>query len=112
MFNASFASTVIIMAFIIVRGFQALALFLRYPHPKSLPSGEGTYYRPAGLYARSFASTVIIMTFIIVRGVQALALLLRYPHPKSLPSGKGLAIALLDSMCGVSRVLSCAKLFE
>ena len=41
MFNASFASAVIIMTFIIVRGFQALALFLRYPHPKSLPSGEG-----------------------------------------------------------------------
>ena len=41
MFNASFASAVIIMTFIIVRGFQALALFLRYPHPKSLPSGKG-----------------------------------------------------------------------
>ena len=41
MFNASFASAVIIMTFIIVREFQALALFLRYPHPKSLPSGKG-----------------------------------------------------------------------
>ena len=41
MFNASFASAAIIMTFIIVRGFQALALFLRYPHPKSLPSGKG-----------------------------------------------------------------------
>ena len=41
MFNASFASAVIIMTFIIVRGFQALALLLRYPHPKSLPSGKG-----------------------------------------------------------------------
>ena len=41
MFNASFASAVIIMTFIIVRGFQALALFLRYPLPKSLPSGKG-----------------------------------------------------------------------
>ena len=71
MFNASFASAVIIMTFIIVRGFQALALLLRYPRPKSLPSGEGTYYRPTGLYA-----------------------------------------ALPGSMCGVSRVLSCAKLFE
>ena len=49
MFNASFASAVIIMTFIIVRGFQALALFLRYPHPKSRVSGEGTYCRPAGL---------------------------------------------------------------
>ena len=29
MFNASFASAVIIMTFIIVRGFQALALLLR-----------------------------------------------------------------------------------
>ena len=64
------------------------------------------------MFNASFASAVIKMTFIIVRGFQALALLLRYPHPKSLPSGKGLAIALLDSMCGVSRVLSCAKLFE
>jgi len=112
MFNASFASAVIIMTFIIVRGFQALALFLRYPHPKSLPSGEGTYCRPDGLYVRCFASAVIIMTFIIVLGFQALALLLRYPHPKSLPSGKGLIIALPGSMRGVSRVLSCAKLFE
>ena len=51
MFNASFASAVIIMTIIIVRGFQALALLLRYPHPKSLPSGEGTCHRPAGLYA-------------------------------------------------------------
>ena len=51
MFNASFASAVIIMTFIIVRGFQALALLLRYPHPKSLPSGEGTCYHPDGLYA-------------------------------------------------------------
>lgn len=50
MFNASFASAVIIMTFIVVLGFQALALLLRYPHPKSLPSGVGTYYRPAGLY--------------------------------------------------------------
>ena len=41
MFNASIASAVIIMMFIIVRGFQALALLLRYPHPKSLPSGKG-----------------------------------------------------------------------
>ena len=43
MFNASFASAVIIMimTFIIVRGFQALALLLRYPLPKSLPSGKG-----------------------------------------------------------------------
>ena len=41
MFNASFASAVIIMTIIIVRGFQALALLLRYPHPKSLPSGKG-----------------------------------------------------------------------
>lgn len=41
MFNASFASAVIIMTFIIVRGFQALALLLRYPHPKFLPSGKG-----------------------------------------------------------------------
>ena len=41
MFNASFASAVIIMTFIIVRGFQALALLLHYPHPKSLPSGKG-----------------------------------------------------------------------
>ena len=42
MFNASFASVVIIMTFIIVRGGgQALALLLRYPHPKSLPSGKG-----------------------------------------------------------------------
>ena len=41
MFNASFAGDVIIMTFIVVRGFQALALFLRYPHPKSLPSGKG-----------------------------------------------------------------------
>ena len=41
MFNASFASAVIIMTFIIVREFQALTLFLRYPHPKSLPSGKG-----------------------------------------------------------------------
>ena len=106
MFNASFASTVIITTFIIVRGFQALALFLRYPHPKSLPSGAGTYHRPAGLYARCFASAIIIMTFIIVRGFQSLALLLRYPHPKSLPSGKGLTVALTGSMRGVSRVLS------
>ena len=52
------------------------------------------------------------MTFIIVREFQALALFLRYPHPKSLPSGKGLTIALPGSMRGVSRVLSCAKLFE
>ena len=64
------------------------------------------------MFNASFASAVIIMTFIIVRGFQALALLLRYPHPKSLPSGKGLAIALPGSMHGVSRVLSCAKLFE
>ena len=41
MFNASFASAVIIMTFIIVRGFQALALLLRYPHPKSRVSGKG-----------------------------------------------------------------------
>ena len=41
MFNASIASAVIIMTFIIVRGFQALALFLRYPHPKSRVSGKG-----------------------------------------------------------------------
>ena len=41
MFNASFASAVIIMTFIIVRGFQALALLLRYSHPKSLSSGKG-----------------------------------------------------------------------
>ena len=41
MFNASFASAVIIMTFIKVRGFQALALLLRYPHPKSLPSWKG-----------------------------------------------------------------------
>ena len=41
MFNASFASAVIIMTFIIVRGLQALALLLRYPLPKSLPSGKG-----------------------------------------------------------------------
>ena len=41
MYNASFASAVIIMTFIIVREFQALALLLRYPHPKSLPSGKG-----------------------------------------------------------------------
>ena len=41
MFNASFASAVIIMTFIIARGVQALALLLRYPHPKSLPSGKG-----------------------------------------------------------------------
>ena len=60
MFNASFASAVIIMTFIIVRGFQTLALFLRYPHPKSLPSGVGTYYRPAGLYARCIASVIMI----------------------------------------------------
>ena len=84
MFNASFARAVIIMTIIIVRGFQALALLLRCPHPKSLPSGEGTYYRPAGLYVRCFASAVIIMTFIIVRGVQALALFLRYPTLKRL----------------------------
>ncbi len=63
MFNASFASAVIIMTFIImVRGFQALALFLRYPHPKSLPSGEGTYHRPAGLYARCIASAIMCET--------------------------------------------------
>ena len=41
MFNASFAGAVVIMTFIEARGFQALALFLRYPHPKSLPSGKG-----------------------------------------------------------------------
>ena len=41
MFNASFASAVIIMTFIIVRGFQALALLLRYPNPKSRVSGKG-----------------------------------------------------------------------
>ena len=64
------------------------------------------------MFNASFASAVIIMTFIIVRGVHALALLLRYPHPKSLHSGKGLTIALPGSMRGVSRVLSCAKLFE
>ena len=41
MFNASFASAVIIMTFIIVRGFQALALLLRYPHPKEAdPKGQ------------------------------------------------------------------------
>ena len=62
MFNASFARAVIIMTIIIVRGFQALALLLRYPHPKSLPSGEGTYYRPDGLYARCFASAVMCET--------------------------------------------------
>ena len=64
MFNASFASAVIIMimTFIIVRGFQALALLLRYPLPKSLPSGKGTYCRPAGLYARSFACAIMCET--------------------------------------------------
>lgn len=62
MFNASFASAVIIMTFIIVRGFQALALFLRYPHPKSRVSGEGTYYRPYGLYMRCFAGAVVCET--------------------------------------------------
>ena len=63
MFNASFACAVIIMTFIIiVRGFQALALFLRYPHPKSRVSGEGTYYRPAGLYARCFACVIMCET--------------------------------------------------
>ena len=41
MFNASFASAVIIMTFIIVRGVQALALFYVTHHPKSLPSGKG-----------------------------------------------------------------------
>ena len=64
------------------------------------------------MFNASFASAVIKMTFIIARGFQALALLLRYPHPKSLPSGKGLAIALTGFICGVSQVLSCAKLFE
>lgn len=64
------------------------------------------------MFNASFASAVIIMTFIIVLGFQALALLLRYPHPKSRVSGKGLTIALPGSMRGVSRVLSCAKLFE
>ena len=78
------------MTFIIVRGFQALALLLRYPHPKSLPSGEGTYHRPAGLYARSIASVIMINdVYNSAGGGQALALLLRYPHPKSLPSGEG-----------------------
>ena len=62
MFNASFASAVIIMTFIIVRGFQALALFLRYPHPKSRGSGEGTYCRPDGLYARCVASAIVCET--------------------------------------------------
>ena len=41
MFNASFAGAVVIMTFIEARGFQALALFLRYPHPKSRVSGKG-----------------------------------------------------------------------
>lgn len=64
------------------------------------------------MFNASFASAVIIMTFIIVLGFQALALFLRYLHPKSLPLGKGLTIALTGSMRGVSRVPSCAKLFE
>ena len=72
MFNASFASAVIIMTFIIVRGFQALALFYVTPTLNPSPRGkEGTCHHPDGLYA-----------------------------------------ALPGSMRGVSRVLSCAKLFE
>ena len=31
------------------------ALLSRYPLPKSLPSGVGTYPRPHGLYKRCFA---------------------------------------------------------
>ena len=69
------------MTFIIVMGVQAIALLLRYPHPKSLPSGAGTYHRPDGLYARCFARAVIIMTIIIVRGFQALALFFTLPPP-------------------------------
>lgn len=29
--------------------------FTRYPHPKSIPSGKGTYFRPLGLHKRYFA---------------------------------------------------------
>ena len=41
MFNASFASAVIIMTFIIVRGFQALALFYVTPTLNPSPRGQG-----------------------------------------------------------------------
>ncbi len=68
MFNASFASAVIIMTFIIVRGFQALALFYVTPTLNPSPRGRDllspcwTLCRPAGLYVRCFASAVVCET--------------------------------------------------
>ncbi len=58
------------------------------------------------MFNASFARAVIIMTFIIVRGFQALALFYVTPTLNPGSRGKGLTVALLDSMLGVSRVLS------
>ena len=112
MFNASFASVIIINDVYNSAGVSGPRAFLRYPHPKSLPSGKGLTIALPGSMRGVSRVLSLLMTFIVVREFQALALLLRYPHPKSLPSGKGLTITLTGSMRGVSRVLSCAKLFE